>query len=362
MKVLRFLLFVSASVSIGFVSCSKDQSISSISALEQERSSTAVNELVANGDTISLFDNIPVYGIYRYPVVQDTLPAGIERLSNPAVARLINISPILKNYKKGMQLVLTLYGQEDFYDRLAYVYFSDKKPVADGPDQGIKTNSGIEAMRFITPFFSNTTNPSQKTFVSDVTDITDLLPYINKSNVWVAVQIDNNPEYRIANKAGFTFSLSIVKTDTEPSSKYIQPLFKTSMTSKQYEYAFQTTKALTGARIYITTSGHGAASGGEEYAHRRHDIYLDGLLTEAIATEKNCASYQKYSPLGNPGIFIGNGSFNPRNWCPGEVLPRYSVYVGDLAPGNHTLKIDVPSADFGSPGDNIIVSSYLTAD
>lgn len=339
-----------------FISCNKDQADLNILSDHQAQA------LVANGDTIPLFTNIPVYGIYRYPLVQDTLPQGIERLSNPAVARQINLSPILKNYKKGMQLLLTLYGQEDFYDRLAYVYFSDKKPVADGPDQSLLTNRGLEAMRFITPFFSNTTNPSQKTFISDVTDITDILPYINKPNVWVAVQIDNNPEYRIANKAGFTFSLSMVKTNTEPSGKYLQPLFKTSMTTKQYEHTFEITKPLTAARLYITTSGHGADTGGEEYAHRKHDVYVDGALAGTINTEKNCASYRQYSPLGNPGIFIGNGSFNPRNWCPGEVLPRYSIYLGDLSSGSHTVKIDIPNADFGSPGDNIIVSAYLTAD
>lgn len=360
MKAINNFVVIGISALLSFASCRKDQAITNESPVGIVNASATA--LVTKGDTIPLFTNIPVYGIYRYPVVQDTLPQGIERLSNPAVARMINISPILKNYKKGMKLLLTLYGQEDFYDRLAYVYFSDKKPVADGPDQSISTNSGIEAMRFITPFFSNTTNPSQKTFISDVTDITDILPYINKPNVWVAVQIDNNPEYRIANKAGFTFSLSMVKTSTEPSGKYIQPLFKTAMTSKQYEHTFQTIKALTGARLYITTSGHGAASGGEEYAHRRHDIYVDGLLADNINTEKNCASYRQYSPLGNPGIFIGNGSFNPRNWCPGEVLPRYSIYIGNLAQGSHTIKIDIPNADFGSPGDNIIVSGYLTAE
>lgn len=174
-----------------FISCKKEQISSALpkASIAEESAS----ELVAKGDTIPLFTNIPVYGIYRYPVVQDTLPMSIVRLSNPSVARMINITPILKNYKKGMQLLLTLYGQEDYYDRLAYVYFSDKKPVADGPDQSIYTNRGIEAMRFITPFFSNTSNPSSKTFVSDVTDITDMLPYINKKNMWVAVQIDNNP-------------------------------------------------------------------------------------------------------------------------------------------------------------------------
>lgn len=83
-----------------------------------------VSELTAKGDTIAIMENIPVYCIYRYPVVQDTLPKGVTRLSNPAVTRLVNIANALKNYKGGLQLVLKLHAQDDDYDRLGYVYFS----------------------------------------------------------------------------------------------------------------------------------------------------------------------------------------------------------------------------------------------
>ena len=356
MKKKLILLFAFAQIVLFSFSCKKEQVNTQPLSAGTETDNLSIN---ANGDTISLFKDIPVYGIYRYPVVQDTLPPGIVRLSNPAVAKFINITPILKNYKKGMQLLLTLYGQEDYYDRLAYIYFSDKKPVADGPDQSIKTNSGIEAMRFITPFFSNTSNPNKKIFVSDVTDITDIIPYLNK-DVWVAVQIDNNPEYRVSGKAGFTFSLDIVKTSTAPSSSYVQNLFKTSMYQKNYADTFVTDKALTNARISFTTSAHGSATGGEEYAHRKHYIYIDGVLASTIDTKKDCGPYRQFSPLGNPGIFIGNNTFNPRNWCPGEVLPHYSIYLGNLAKGQHIIRVEVPDADFGSAGDNIIVSGYLT--
>lgn len=317
--------------------------------------------LAFSRDTISLFKNIPVYGIYRYPVVDDTLPNGIIRLSNPAVARLINISDAIKQYKKGLQLVLTLYAQEDDYDRLAYVYFSDKKPVADGPDQSILTNRGIETMRFITPFFLSTTNPNQLTYTLDVTDITDIIPLLRK-DIWVAVQIDNNPEYRIQNKAGFLFSLDLVKSATSLLNSYVQNLFKTAMTQNTFEDTFSVRKNITDAVINIYTSGHGSASGGEEYAHRTHNIYVDGVLKYTFNPKKDCAPYRKYSPQGNPFIFLGNNSYNPRNWCPGEVLPHNYVYAGNLAAGKHTVRVEIPDADFGSPGDNIIVSAYLTGD
>ncbi len=310
-------------------------------------------------DTISLFKNIPVYGIYRYPVVDDTLPNGIIRLSNPAVARHINITSAMQNYTKGLQLVLTLYAQEDDYDRLGYVYFSDKKPVADGPDQSILTNRGLEVMRIITPFFLSTSNPNKLTYALDVTDITDIIPLFKK-DIWVAVQIDNNPEYRIQDKAGFLFSLDLVKSSTTPLTSYLQNIFKTSMTQKIYQDTFITTKNLTDAEINIYTSGHGSASGGEEYAHRVHNIYIDGVLKYTFNPQKDCAPYRKYSPRGNPFIFIGNNTYNPRNWCPGEVLPHNYVYLGNLAAGNHTIRVEIPDADFGSPGDNIIVSAYLT--
>lgn len=152
----------------------------------------------------------------------------------------------------------------------------------------------------------------------------------------------------------------MVKTNTTPSDKYVQQVFKTNMYTQIYADTFATPKALTDARLSIITSAHGSASGGEEYAHRKHYVYVDGVLASTIDTKKDCSSYQKYSPLGNPFIFIGNNSFNPRNWCPGEVLPRYSVYLGSLSAGKHIVKVEVPDADFGSPGDVIIVSSFLT--
>lgn len=178
-------------------------------------------------------------------------------------------------------------------------------------------------------------------------------------NMWVSLEISNNPEYRVTGKAGFTFSLYMVKTQTKQDFSYFQNLFKTSMTTQSYTYSFSTPKSLSDARLNLFTSGHGSASGGEEYAHRLHYVSVNGQLLDTIDTQKDCAPYKMYSPRGNPGIFQGNNTFNPRNWCPDEVLPHNYVYIGNLPAGKHTVTVTVPDADFGSPGDLIMVSAYL---
>jgi len=66
--------------------------------------------------------------------------------------------------------------------------------------------------------------------------------------------------------------------------------------------------------------GHGSAAGGDEYENTMDTLDVNGAKVGSFSTAIDCAPYAKYSPDGNPGIFTGNTTGNPRNWCPGAPV------------------------------------------
>jgi hypothetical protein len=63
----------------------------------------------------------------------------------------------------------------------------------------------------------------------------------------------------------------------------------------------------------------------------------------SFSTKIDCASDAKYSPDGNPGIFQANGTTNPRNWCPGALVPTHT-YPATLTPGNNGVSLQIKPA------------------
>ena len=54
----------------------------------------------------------------------------------------------------------------------------------------------------------------------------------------------------------------------------------------------------------------------------------------------DCASYEQHSPRGNPGIFRNNTSSNPRNWCPGALVPSHTFPI-TLRAGQQSVALAV---------------------
>jgi hypothetical protein len=105
---------------------------------------------------------------------------------------------------------------------------------------------------------------------------------------------------------------------------------------------------LTG-RISVIVSGHGAESGGDEYRNTRDTLTLDGMTLGMFDTKIDCAPYARFSPDGNPGIFQNNAARNPRNWCPGALVPAHT-FPATLHMGSNeiSLAIDPPDVPSGS--------------
>jgi hypothetical protein len=91
--------------------------------------------------------------------------------------------------------------------------------------------------------------------------------------------------------------------------------------------------SLTG-RVTVIVTGHGAEAGGNEYMNAQDTVSLNGTQIGSFSTKVDYASYAQYSPDGNPRIFRNNNTTNPRNWCPGELVPPRSQWdPTGFAPG-----------------------------
>ncbi len=96
--------------------------------------------------------------------------------------------------------------------------------------------------------------------------------------------------------------------------------------------------------VTVIVSGHGSGAGGDEYESTMDTLDLNGAKVGTFSTAIDCAPYAKYSPDGNPGIFKGNTTNNPRNWCPGAPVPPHTFPV-TLNPGTNTVSLVIsPSA------------------
>jgi len=101
--------------------------------------------------------------------------------------------------------------------------------------------------------------------------------------------------------------------------------------------------------VTVIVSGHGADSGGHEYRNTTDTVTLNGTQIGSFSTKIDCAALEKNSPDGNPGIFRNNGGNNPRNWCPGALVPSHA-FPAKLMMGSNavSLGINVSSLPSGS--------------
>jgi hypothetical protein len=98
--------------------------------------------------------------------------------------------------------------------------------------------------------------------------------------------------------------------------------------------------------VTIIISGHGAAQGGDEYEYTQDTVELGSLDPHGgtelgtFSTMIDCAPYAAASPDGNPGIFQGGTTNNPRSWCPGSLVSSHT-FPATLAPGSNDVVLSV---------------------
>ena len=308
---------------------------------------------------VNVFDQIPQFGIYTDSDPPDYSPPNgvvswshgteyVRKLSSRQRAQLGADFAVRVSY----------YAQCDEYDRLGSVFLL-LEPTDQGPEP---TDPRIELVRFITPF-SDFTQGALATLVYPDADARAYSRTLADPthDVWIGIAGGSNPHAGDAcskqdgalragvtaefARVGFRYSVDLVSTQPSDAgpSLVLPGISKTDVTRVPVEATLSNPGDAISGRVTVIVSGHGSAAGGDEYRYTKDSVTLNGSEIGAFRTKVDCARYAAFSPRGNPNLFEDNQLGNPRNWCPGAVIPAHSFEV-QLAPGENTVGVGmVPS-------------------
>jgi hypothetical protein len=312
--------------------------------------------------TFRIFDQIPQFGMYATADPRNyTPPAGILMWSYGSffVAKL----SAAQQAQIGSDLAarITYHAQCDNYDRLASVFFV-LAPKGQTPKP---TDQRTELVRFITPF-SNYTRGPLATRVYPNADISGYATTLADASrdVWIGIGGGSNPydgdpctnaavtpEFRAI---GYKFSLEFVSSQALGAgpATTLTGIYYVPATTVPVSATLNNPGGSIAGRVTVIVSGHGSAAGGDEYRYTQDTVSVNGTQVASFSTMVDCAPFASLSPDGNPGIFQRNTSSNPRNWCPGALVPSHSIPV-TLRAGSNSVSLgisppDVPSGSYYS--------------
>lgn len=307
-----------------------------------------------------VLDQAPQFGVYRStePTTY-TPPAGVlmwgkgtEHVRKLTVAEKAAIGD-------DVALRITYHAQCDPYDRFASVfYISTALGVAP-----TATTPRTTLVDFISPF-SDMWQGVKATRVYPDVPINAFASALSNPNrdVWVGISGGSNPQYgedscekhrppvtdpAIA-EVGFKYSLALVGRAPLSAGLDREVVTFLSRTEQTKDTIDTASVAHSGDHntgvLMVSIAGYGASSGGQEYTNTTITVKSGAQTLASFSTAIDCATYEQYSPRGNPGLFRNNTTSNPRSWCPGAVVPTRFFDLGTL-PANlqYTLKVGNPS-------------------
>lgn len=304
--------------------------------------------------TFRVFDQIPQFGIYTNTEPNYTPPSGILmwKFGTEFVTKLT----AEQKDQIGDQLAvrLTYHAQCDNYDRLGGLFFL-AEPIGTVPQP---TDPRVEVLRFITPF-SDFNRGALATHIYPDADISAFAHTLADptKDIWFGIAGGSNPyngdpctvgapqtpEFAAV---GFKYSVDLTsKGSLSPGvSLTLTAVGGASATVVPVTGTFTNPGDTATGHVTVIVSGHGSAAGGDEYQYTQDTVTLNGASIGTFSTMIDCAPFAQFSPDGNPGIFRNNTTNNPRNWCPGAIVPSHT-FAATLPPGNSTVSLGIqPSA------------------
>jgi hypothetical protein len=307
--------------------------------------------------TFNVFDAIPMFGMYVNTDPNYTPPPGVLMWTH-GTEFVVKVSA-QQQADIGADLAarITYIAQCDNYDRLGNVFFV-REPPGQAPQS---TDPRTELVRFITPF-SDYERGAQATHVYPDADLSAYAHVLADPtmDVWIGVAGGSNPysgDPCVAADAaadfaavGFKYSLDFVSSkplDPGGATTVVTAIGDVQETTLPITAAFAGATAPLTGHVTVIVSGHGSAAGGDEYESTKDTLTVGGTQLGQFDTQIDCAPFAKFSPDGNPGIFQNNLSGNPRNWCPGALVPSHT-FPATLAPGSNTVQLDVSPSQLPS--------------
>ncbi|RZJ27661.1 MAG: hypothetical protein EOO18_13755, partial [Chryseobacterium sp.] len=230
----------------------------------------------------------------------------------------------------------------------------------------------IELGRIITPFMNKNISPTSTPYTFKLNNLAKIIhdPILATTyDFWFEFRADgysaaaNNEVAGCAGRTDvFRGNLDLISTGTATStSGFLLPIsYRKDLNNYNATDVPGTTTRIVNftldqnvenAKLFLTVSNHGSNQGGEEYIRRNHFVYLDEqMIFQFKPGGKSCEPFRMYNTQGN-GIY-GPAAKTLRNWlgfsnwCPGDAIPNREISLGNLAAGNHTIKITVPDAVF----------------
>lgn len=344
---------------------------------------------------IIVFNDVPFYSMYHYLGEGETLPSeaytqipeGAIRLhayERDIISRKLTDIEIA-TLGNSITMNITLTAACDNYDRLAgvnLVLVPKGSTTYTWDQQDVKR---VEIGRFITPFMNKNKSPTSVPYTYQIDNISDIIhnPTIQSQfDFWIEFRADGYSAAANTQVAGcadrtdvFRGTLEFTSSGTAiPNNSYFLPisyrdnLNNYNATDVEGETTrivhFTLEEPVENAVLFLISSNHGSNSGGEEYNRRDHYIYLDNELVHQYKPGgKSCEPYRQYNTQSN-GIYGSNSStlrnwLANSNWCPGDKVPNREVKLGNLTAGEHTIKIDVPTAKFTGQQGYIPLSMYI---
>ena len=244
---------------------------------------------------------------------------------------------------------LTYHAQCDNYDRLGSLFFIVKPP----GQTPVERDPRVEIVRYITPF-SDYTRGELATYVFADADVSAYASTLADAtqDVWLGIASGANPydgdpctnaqvtpEFR---QVGYKLSVELVSSGAPLNGPGITLSAKSykSESALPINGTFVNPAGALSGRVTVIVSGHGSDAGGCEYMHTDDVVRVNDVQVGAFSTQVDCATYARYSPDGNQGIFRNNGTTNPRNWCPGAIVASHT-YPVTLNPGSNTVTLSI---------------------
>jgi hypothetical protein len=284
--------------------------------------------------SFKVFDQIPQFGMYANSDPKNyTPPAGVL-LWKHGTEFVAKLSPKQQaQIGADLKARVTYHAQCDNYDRIGSSFFILSAPGRMPAPNDPRT----ELVRFITPFSDSTRDPLA-TYVYPDADVASYASTLADASqdVWIGIGGGSNPydgdpctntDQPADFKAiGFKYSLEFVSSQPLMAAKGVSltALYDISAMRLPVTGDISNPGSSVMGHLTVIVSGHGADSGGDEYMNTTDTLSLNGQALGMFDTKIDCASYAKFSPDGNQGIFMGNNAGNPRNWCPGALVPPHT--------------------------------------
>ena len=221
----------------------------------------------------------------------------------------------------------------------------------------------VELIRFFTPFgvghFNDRVQIDGLEWQEEVyykQEITDLKPFL-QGDVLIGAFIGNY------DGGGHLLSLDLKAypgdyvNQITPQRQWTLPLFNTcnvmEMAGQNYPHFFDTDtlsvtfeipEGVNKLRLRYISTGHGGWGGGDEFNPKPNNIIIDDtIIYQYTPWREDCGRYREWNPVsGNFWNGLSSSDLSRSGWCPGTATQPTYIFLDNLEPGRHTIKVAIP--------------------